>query len=212
MSSDGPMRSPTSRPPIAMPSVAVAGVRPTNATPAGLQVTARVAPAPRPEADGDGDLVLAHVGPSITIKGDLSGEEDALIEGRVEGRVEIPAHHLTIGTHGVVVGHVLARHVTVLGRVEGDITVLERIEVSAGGRVDGDIRTPALVIREGAVFNGSVVMEAARPAAARRPEPTTRVGANLMMVETPAPAPAKMDDADNHPIVLDVDEAPIKAD
>jgi cytoskeletal protein CcmA (bactofilin family) len=199
MSSDGPVRGGMSRPPISMPTVAVAGARASGSPPA---VTPRVAARPAPDGDADGDLVLAHVGPSMTIKGDLTGEEDALVEGRVEGRIEIPAHHLTIGTHGVVIGHVLARHVTVLGRVEGGITVLERIEVSSGGRVDGDIRTPTLVIREGAEFNGSVVMgQAARPAAAKRPEPTTRVGTSLMMMETPSPAPPKMDDADNHPVV-----------
>ena len=208
MSSDGQVRSAMSRPPIAMPSTpaAVGMARPT---PAGLPVTQRPAPMRAPDGETDGEMVLAHVGPSITIKGDLAGEEDTLIEGRLEGRIEIPAHHLTIGTHGVVVGQVLARHVTVLGRVEGDITAIERIDVSAGGRVDGDIRTPTLVIREGAEFNGSVAMGQTLRPAAKRPEPTSRLGTNMMMVETPSPAPPKMDDADNQPKLVNAEPMPL---
>ena len=159
MSSEGQVRNPASRSPIAMPSspVAVSTRTPSGASAGFGPSPSRVA-APAPDSDVDAEMVLAHVGPSISIKGDLSGDEDTLVEGRVEGRIEIRGHHLTIGTHGVVTGEVLARRVTVLGRVDGDITVFERIEIAATGRVDGDIRTPSLVIREGAQFNGSCLL------------------------------------------------------
>jgi cytoskeletal protein CcmA (bactofilin family) len=187
MSSDGTVRTPT-RPPIPMPAVPAVAASKTPAKATGrLSEASRVAAAMR-VADQDSELALAHVGPSIHLRGDLAGDEDTLIEGRVEGRIELPGHHLTIGVHGTVVGHVVARQVTVLGRVEGDLAVSERIEVAAGGKVDGDIRAPTLVIREGAEFNGSVTMGEAAKTVAKRPTPTTRLGTNLMMLEPSPPS------------------------
>src|SRR5688500_14619597 len=108
MSSDGQVRSPTTGPPIPMPAgpaatpAAVPASRAPTVSSGRLSEASRVAAAMRvADRDPDGGGGLAQVGPSITIKGDLAGEEDALIEGRVEGRIEIPAHHLTIGVQGM---------------------------------------------------------------------------------------------------------------
>jgi cytoskeletal protein CcmA (bactofilin family) len=105
---------------------------------------------------------MANIGKSIVIKGDLTGEEDLVIEGKVEGKVHLPNHRLTIGQGGNVQAEVHAKSVVVIGRVAGNVSAGERLEVQASGIVDGDVRAPRLSVQEGAVLNGSIQMSAAR--------------------------------------------------
>jgi len=101
---------------------------------------------------------MATMGQSIIFRGELSGDEDLEIEGQVEGTVKLPNHQLTIGANGRVTAEVVAKSIVVVGRVVGNLTASERIEVQATGHVDGDLRTPRLNVQEGAVLNGSVDM------------------------------------------------------
>lgn len=112
-------------------------------------------PAPmRTSAGGD----MANIGKSITIKGDLSGNEDLVVEGNVEGRIELPNNQLTIGSNGNVKADISAKSVVVIGKVAGNVTGVERVQIEATGSVQGDVRTPRLVVQEGAILNGSVEM------------------------------------------------------
>lgn len=132
---------------------------------------------------------MANIGKSISIKGDVVGDEDTVIEGRVEGRIELKNHHLTVGPNGDVTGEIGAKQVTIVGRVEGNIQATERVELCDSGKLNGDITAPRLLVQEGAQFNGKVSMKmsaaAAQPAAkksaddrrssspsARPPQPT----------------------------------------
>jgi len=123
---------------------------------------------------------MANIGKSISIKGDVIGDEDTVIEGRVEGRVELKNHHLTVGPNGDVKGEISAKQVTIVGRVQGNVNATERIEVSDSGRLEGDINSPRLLVQEGAQLNGSVSMKAAsgvqQPAPQKKPEGTPRIG------------------------------------
>ena len=101
---------------------------------------------------------MANIGKSITIKGDLSGDEDLVVEGTVEGKVDLPSNQLTIGANGNVRADVSAKTVVVIGKVAGNVTGTERVEIEASGSVDGDVRAPRLVVQEGAVLNGAVEM------------------------------------------------------
>ena len=101
---------------------------------------------------------MANIGKSITIKGDLSGNEDLQIEGTVEGRIDLPNNQLTIGAEGRVKAEVHAKSVIVVGHVTGNLSAAERIQVEATGIVDGDVKAPRLVIQEGAMLNGGVEM------------------------------------------------------
>ena len=101
---------------------------------------------------------MANIGKSITIKGDLSGNEDLQIEGTVEGRIDLPNNQLTIGAEGRVKAEVHAKSVVVIGHVTGNLSAADRIQVEATGIVDGDVKAPRLVIQEGAMLNGSVEM------------------------------------------------------
>lgn len=114
---------------------------------------------------------MANIGKSIVIKGDLSGEEDLIVEGKVEGKVHLPNNRLTIGQGGNVMADVHAKSVVVIGHVSGNISAGERLEIQATGIVEGDVRTPRLAVQEGAVLNGSIEMSA-KEAAAARPVPT----------------------------------------
>lgn len=131
---------------------------------------------------GGGDEV-ANLGKSIVFKGDLTGDEDLEIEGRVEGQIKLPNHQLTVGPHGRVTAQVEAKNVIVVGHVAGDVIATERVEVQATGVVDGDIHAPRLLIQEGAVVNGSIEMggaqakpDAAKPTPPTEPQPARRTG------------------------------------
>ena len=101
---------------------------------------------------------MANIGKSITIRGDLSGNEDLVIEGNVEGKVEFPENQLTVGADGSVQAEITAKAVIVVGKVKGNIRGTERIEIQATGEVVGDVSAPRLVVAEGAVLNGSIEM------------------------------------------------------
>ena len=101
---------------------------------------------------------MANIGKSVVFNGDLSGDEDLEIEGQIEGRIQLPNHQLTIGANGRVKAQIDAKAVTVIGRVDGNITATERCEVQGSGIVVGDIRAPRLLVHEGAVVNGKVEM------------------------------------------------------
>jgi len=114
---------------------------------------------------------MANIGKSITIKGDVSGNEDLVIEGKVEGSIELPNNQLTIGADGVARAQLAAKSVVVVGRVAGNVNGSERVEVQASGVVEGDVTAPKLIVAEGAVVNGSIHMSQAGGAAAAAPKP-----------------------------------------
>ncbi|MCP5058749.1 MAG: polymer-forming cytoskeletal protein [bacterium] len=118
---------------------------------------------------------MANIGKSITIKGDLTGNEDLQIDGTVEGRIDLPNNQLTIGADGEVKAEVTAKAVSVIGHVTGNLNATDKIEVEGAGIVDGDVRAPRLIIQEGAVLNGAVEMGAkaasAPAASASAPKP-----------------------------------------
>ena len=128
----------------------------------------RVEPASIPVArdrDREGKEEMANLGKSITISGDLTGEEDLVIEGKVEGKVTLPNSVLTIGANGAIKAEVQAKSVVVIGRVAGNVRGTERVEIQASGIVEGDVIAPRLIVAEGAVVNGSIQMTS-KPGAA----------------------------------------------
>jgi cytoskeletal protein CcmA (bactofilin family) len=121
---------------------------------------------PETEAMRHMDKDVVNIGKSVVIKGELSGSEDLVIEGTVEGKVELSEHVLTVGTHGKIKAEVFAKVVIVLGEVAGNITASEKVDIRDSGSVDGDITSPRVAIAEGAHLRGSVDMPVAAPAAA----------------------------------------------
>ena len=119
-----------------------------------VQPAAAAAP-PTPVASERTSATLGH---SVVIKGDLTGQEDLMIEGRVEGTIESKQHSVVIGQQAAVKAQILAKDVVVLGKVVGDITASTKIEIRPQGRVEGDLVAPAVAIAEGATFRGSIDM------------------------------------------------------
>jgi len=101
----------------------------------------------------------ATIGPSIFIKGDLSGDEDLVIEGRVEGKVDLKQNNVTVGKNGRVKADVLGRVVTVEGEVDGNVFAQEQAIVRQSGAVRGNITSPRVVLEDGSRFKGSIDME-----------------------------------------------------
>ncbi|HEY8022420.1 MAG TPA: polymer-forming cytoskeletal protein [Thermoanaerobaculia bacterium] len=101
----------------------------------------------------------ATIGPSIYIKGDLAGEEDLVIEGRVEGRVDLKQHNVTIGKNGRVRADVFGRVVNVEGEVDGNVFAQEQAILRQSGAVRGNITSPRVTLEDGSRFKGSIDME-----------------------------------------------------
>lgn len=101
----------------------------------------------------------AVIGPKIMFKGELTGEEDLLIQGRVEGSIDLKGNHLTIGNQGVIKANVAARTITVEGTVEGDIVAAEHIAIKSSSRVKGNLKAERVTLEDGAKFRGSIDMD-----------------------------------------------------
>jgi cytoskeletal protein CcmA (bactofilin family) len=145
------------RPPMPGAQPPVTGLQPTP-TP--------VVPAERREAAGAG------IGPSITIVGDVSGDEDLTILGKVEGKILLPKHSVTIGHGGRVKADIQAKFVSVAGEVHGNLIAGEQIVIRKTATMLGNLTAPRVGLEDGCRFRGSVEMEAPREAA--RPEPPAR--------------------------------------
>jgi cytoskeletal protein CcmA (bactofilin family) len=103
------------------------------------------------------------IGSLILVKGDVVSSGDLVIDGRVEGTIELGDHSLTIGSDASVIADLVARTVTISGTVKGNVTGAARVELRATGTVDGDITTPAFVMQEGATLRGRVDTGPRRP-------------------------------------------------
>lgn len=99
------------------------------------------------------------IGPSIVIKGTVSGDEDLLIHGSVEGSVELGAHEVSVGQSGKVKADITAKVVRIDGEVAGDIKGHEKVVISKSGNVRGNIVAPRVTLEDGAIFKGSIDMD-----------------------------------------------------
>ncbi len=101
----------------------------------------------------------AIIGAKISFKGELTGEEDLLIEGNVEGTIELKNHHLTIGKQGRIKADINAKSITVEGTVEGDLNAVERISIKASSCLTGNVTADRVTLEDGAKFRGSIEMD-----------------------------------------------------
>jgi cytoskeletal protein CcmA (bactofilin family) len=163
---------------------------------------------PAASRDGRGEDAessqIPVLGKTLLFRGELTAEEDVILQGRVEGSIR-HARSLIIGTDGSVLGDVHASHLTVEGLVEGDLHCSEAVVVKATAQVRGNIFAPRVAIMEGATFNGRVEMDpgaaakggqsgprsGARPsAAAPRPTGTPAASGRPTAVTSSASQPA----------------------
>ena len=105
------------------------------------------------------DRATSRLGPSLKIKGEISGNEDLVLEGSVEGLVELDEHKLTIGTTANLTADILAREVVVYGAINGNLRAKDRIEIKRDGSVNGDLTTARIMIEDGAYFKGAIEID-----------------------------------------------------
>lgn len=102
------------------------------------------------------------IGPNITIEGTITGTEPVVIEGSIRGRIDLQSD-LRVGTKARIEATVHARNVTVEGKLTGDISADDRVELVATATVEGNIKAPKIVVAEGAKFRGNVDMGSRAP-------------------------------------------------
>ena len=110
---------------------------------------------------------ICNIGPRIAIRGNISGDEDLVIEGRVEGSVSLGGH-LVVAPGAVVEADIEVDTVDVHGQVDGDITATTAITLHESARVGGNLRAPRVVLSDGAQFKGSVEMDVQLPGGLNR--------------------------------------------
>lgn len=129
-----------------------------------MALFSKEAPPARPQGRGDAPLTptVSFLGPNVVFEGTVSGSEPVAIEGTVKGKINLTGD-LVIGPRARVEAAVHAKNVIVEGKLTGDISADDRVELVASAQVDGNIKAPKVVVAEGAKFRGSVDMGSPRP-------------------------------------------------
>ncbi len=102
------------------------------------------------------DNASARIGKTIVICGEVKGSEDLVLDGRVEGTVNLSESRLTIGPNADIAADLTARDVLIMGRVQGNVVASGRVELRSGCNLQGDIRALRLAVEDNAVFRGKV--------------------------------------------------------
>ena len=109
--------------------------------------------APRPVTTTTADQ--ATIGKSLVIKGEVTGSESLYIDGRVEGSINLSGNRVTVGRNGVVSANINAREIVVLGKVRGNLTASDRVDIRSDGSLTGDVVAARISIEDGAETLGS---------------------------------------------------------
>ena len=130
------------------PNVTPEPSRPTPPAPAFEPPASRV-PAATPSDQ-------ATVGKGLVIKGEITGSESLFIDGKVEGSINLPGNRVTVGRNGQVSASITAREIVVLGKVRGNVTATDRVDIRAEGALTGDVSAARISIEDGAFFKGGI--------------------------------------------------------
>jgi len=98
----------------------------------------------------------ATIGKSLVIKGEVSGSESLYIDGKIEGTITLPGNRVTVGRNGQVAANIQAREVVVLGKVRGNVTASDRVDIRSEGSLTGDVAAARISIEDGAFFKGGI--------------------------------------------------------
>ena len=121
----------------------------------------------------------ATIGKAVKVVGQIYSREDLLVDGDVEGTVEVLEHKLTIGPNGTVHAGVKAREVVALGTIQGDVEATDKVEIRKDAKLVGNIKTARIIIEDGAYFKGGIDIVKPEPKAAPKgqqsaPEPAAQ--------------------------------------
>src|ERR1700716_1207915 len=151
------MWKPTNQP--ATPGRSAEPERPstTAGTTAPMMTPSEPASIPRPVATTTASTAdQATIGKSLVIKGEVTGSESLYIDGRVEGSINLSGNRVTVGRNGVVAANINAREIVVLGKVRGNLTASDRVDIRSDGSLTGDVVAARISIEDGAFFKGGI--------------------------------------------------------
>lgn len=140
-----------------------------------------VEPVNRP-ASPAGDQATITKG--LFVKGEISGSESLYIDGKVEGSINLPGNRVTIGRNGQVGANVTAREVVVMGKVRGNVSATDRVDIRAEGALSGDVSAARISIEDGAFFKGGIEIRKVDG----KPSQTASTTAPAAAHEAPKPA------------------------
>src|SRR5229473_3623416 len=146
-------------PPVAQPepkNFSVNQNQPPKSAPATWEGTTAMSTSP---LGATGDRATARLGSSLHVKGEITGSEDLLIDGSVEGLIQLDERKLTVGATAKLTADIIAREVVVYGSVKGNLRAKDRIEIKKDGSVNGDLTTARISIEDGAYFKGSIEID-----------------------------------------------------
>jgi cytoskeletal protein CcmA (bactofilin family) len=126
----------------------------TPASPTAVSEPTPAVAAPRPVSASTADQ--ATIGKSLVIKGEVTGSESLYIDGRVEGSINLSGNRVTVGRNGVVSANINAREIVVLGKVRGNLTASDRVDIRSDGSLTGDVVAARISIEDGAFFKGGI--------------------------------------------------------
>ena len=98
----------------------------------------------------------ASISKGLFIKGEITGSESLFIDGKVEGSINLNGNRVTVGRNGQVAASITAREVVVLGKVRGNVTATDRVDIRAEGALTGDVAAARISIEDGAFFKGGI--------------------------------------------------------
>jgi cytoskeletal protein CcmA (bactofilin family) len=127
--------------------------RPATPAAPSFDVSQRLASTPAPTA-ASGEQ--ATIGKSLVIKGEVSGSESLYIDGKVEGSINLSGNRVTVGRNGQVAANITAREIVVLGKVRGNVTASDRVDIRSEGSLTGDVTAQRISIEDGAFFKGGI--------------------------------------------------------
>ena len=113
---------------------------------------------------------VASLGPSLVIRGTLSGQEDLVIEGQVEGEISLRKHSVTVGQKGRVKADIFSKSICIEGEVHGNLFGEDQVTIRQSGKVRGNVTSPRVTLEDGSKFKGAIDMNP--PPAQAEQEPT----------------------------------------
>jgi cytoskeletal protein CcmA (bactofilin family) len=99
---------------------------------------------------------VTRIGNTVVITGEMTADEEVVIDGTVNGQISVPQQLLTVGPAGRVKANILAKSLTIMGRITGTIKAAERVDIERMAVIDGELASPIVTMADGAVFNGTV--------------------------------------------------------
>jgi cytoskeletal protein CcmA (bactofilin family) len=98
----------------------------------------------------------ATIGKGLIVRGEITGDDSLVIEGRAEGNIRLNGNRVTVGPEGFVAANITAREVVILGKVRGNVIATDRVDIRGEGSVIGDLTAPRISIEDGAFFKGGI--------------------------------------------------------